>query len=201
MKTFLTAALAISLAGCATLSAQPDPSRFFTLSSLSPDEQSTGARVQGISLGIGPVTLPGYLDRQEIVTRIAQNQIRLSEHDRWAEPLDEGVARVLSQNLASLLRAERITSYPWPIDRRPVYHVEIELLRFETDSGQEAHLAARWTLRHMGKKDTVRYRETHLTRTAKTRTTAASVAALSEALAGLSREIAEAVETMDGTGK
>ena len=193
--------LAIFLAGCATFSAQPDPSRFFTLSPLSLHEQSGPGLVRGISLGIGPVSLPGYLDRQEIVTRIAQNQIRLSEHDRWAEPLEEGVTRILSQNVASLLRVERITSYPWPVDRRPLYHVEIELLRFETDSGQEAHLAARWTLRQVGKKDAVRYRETHLTRTAKAPTTAASVAALSEALAGLSREIAEAVETMDGIGK
>jgi len=201
MKSIVAAGFALALVGCTTFSAQPDPSRFFTLSAQSQGEESTekrSIRAPALSLGIGPVTLPGYLDRQEIVTRIAQNQVRLSEYDRWAEPLEEGVARVVSQNVASILRAERITSYPWPIDRKPLYQIELEVLRFETNNAQEAHLAARWTLRHTRKKDLVRYRDTRLSRPAGERSTAAFIAALSEVLGDLSRQIAQAIEEMDG---
>jgi uncharacterized protein len=189
------------MAGCGTLSPKPDPSRFFTLSALSQPELNAAkqpAVSPGISLGVGPVTLPGYLDRQEIVVRVAQNQLMLSQNDRWAEPLEENVARVLSQNIAALLRAERINAYPWPIDRKPVYQVEIEVLRFETDVDQHAQLSTRWLVRNTGRKDSVRYHETRLAQLAQSRSTEASVIALSQALADLSSEIAAAIEEMDG---
>jgi uncharacterized lipoprotein YmbA len=209
MKTLVNVAAALGvgawlLAGCGSLSAKPDPSRFFTLSALSQAEESAGTRPPaspGISLGVGPITLPGYLDRQEIVIRVAPNQIDLSENDRWAEPLEENFSRVLSQNIAAILRADRINAYPWPIDKRPVYQVEVEVLRFEANTAQEAQLSARWTVRHSGKKDSIRYRETRLSRPAKARSTDAAVAALSEVVGDFSREIAEAIESMDGKGK
>ncbi len=192
------------LGGCGSFSARPDPSRFFTLSALSqPEDISTKrpADSPGISLGIGPITLPGYLDRQEIVTRVAPSQINLSENDRWAEPLEENFSRVLSQNVSAILRAERINAYPWPIDKKPVYQVEVEVLRFEANTAQEAQLSARWTVRHSGKKDSIRYRETRLSRPAKARSTEAEVMALSEVLDDFSREVAEVIEVMDGKGK
>lgn len=192
----------LALSGCTSFSAQPDPSRFFTLSALPLEStERRPADASKLSLGIGPVSIPGYLDRQELVTRVAQNQVRLSEYDRWAEPLDEGVGRVVSQNVASILRAERISSYPWPLDRRPLYQVELEMLRFETDNAREAQLAARWTVRHASKKELVRYRDTRISRATGDRSTAASVAALSEALADLSRQIAQAIEEMEGKGQ
>ena len=191
----------LSLLGCGTLSPQPDPSRFFTLSALpqpGPNPPNRPAVSPGISLGVGPVTLPGYLDRQEIVIRAAPNQLILSENDRWAEPLEDNFARVLSQNIALLLRAEHINAYPWPIDRKPVYQVEIEVLRFETDAEHQAQLSTRWMIRNTTRKDAILYHETRLSRPAQGRSTEASVAALSEALADLSREIAAAIENMDG---
>jgi len=204
MKHLIAAAVLVVellLLGCGNLSPKPDPSRFFTLSALPQSEPNAAKRPAaspGISLGVGPVTFPGYLDRQEIVVRMAPNQLILSENDRWAEPLDENFARVLSQNIAILLRAERINAYPWPIDTKPVYQVEIEVLRFETDADQHAQLSTRWVVRNTSRKDAIEYHETRLSRPAQSRSTDASVAALSEALADLSREIAAAIEDMDG---
>ena len=194
---------ALLFGGCGNFSAKPDPSRFFTLSALPAPEDAARKTSDsaGISLGIGPITLPGYLDRQEIVTRVAQNQINLAENDRWAEPLEENFSRVLSQNVAALLRADRVNAYPWPIDKKPVYLVEVEVLRFEANTAQEVQLAARWTVRNSGKKDSLRYRETRLSRPVKARSPDAAVAALSEALGDFSREVAAAIESIEGTGK
>jgi uncharacterized protein len=191
---------AIALSGCGGFSAMPDPTRFFTLSALTQENISTKPdhEPSGISLGIGPTTLPGYLDRQEIVTRVAPNRIALSENDRWAEPLGENFARVLAQNVAAILRAGRIHVYPWPSDKRPAYQVEVEVLRFEVDMAQAAQLAVRWSVRNTGNKNSIRYRESRLTRRAEARNMEASVAALSAVLADLSREIAEAIEQIDG---
>jgi uncharacterized protein len=196
------AVVSLPFAGCSTFSPRPDPSRFFTLAPLAQVEEiaaKSGSDRARISLGIGPISFPGYLDRQEIVTRVTQNQIGVSENDRWAEPLDENFARVLSQNLSALLRLERIHAYPWPIDEKPNYQVEIEVLGFEANATGNVELLARWTVRDTGKKISVQHRESRLLRPAKTKSTEAVVAALGEALGEFSREIADAVRAIDGT--
>lgn len=183
------------LAGCGTLSARPDPSRLFTLSSLqSPkDVSNKSGTAELISLGVGPIKFPGYLDRQEILTRSAENRFDASENDRWAEPLDENFTRMMSQNLAVLLPADRVVQYPWPNSKKPNYQVEIEVLRFEVNNARDAQLWARWEVVDGSSRTPVAVKESRLTRQAKDRTTEAAVGALSEAGATLSREIADAV--------
>jgi len=206
MNRLIIAAIALgfigsSLAGCGSLSPRPDPSRFFTLSSLPQVEESVAQNSGSdgrISLGIGPIKFPGYLDRQEIVVRGGQNRFEVSENDRWAEPLDENFARVLSQDLSALLRTDRIVPYPWPLDGKPNYQVEIEVLRFEANSARDAQLFARWSISDGGNKKVISVRESRAVRQAKEKSTEGSVAALSEALGDLSREIADAVRAIDG---
>ena len=152
-------------------------------------------------LGIGPIKFPGYLDREEIVVRSAQNRFDVAENDRWAEPLEENFARVLSQNLALLLNTDLITTYPWSPANRPRYQVEIEVLRFEANSQRNAQLFARWALLDVGDKKVAILKESRSMRIAKEKTVAASVAALSEAVGDLSREIANAVGATDGKRK
>src|SRR5262245_47155811 len=88
-------------AGCSFLDAKPDPSRYFALASLPRTGQRTqdAAGTNALVLGIGPIKFPGYLDRQQFVTRVSQNRFAVAENDRWAEPLEENFSRVLSQNL------------------------------------------------------------------------------------------------------
>ena len=146
-----------------------------------------------ISLGVGPVRLPGYLDRREIVTRVAQNRFDLSENDRWAEPLDENFTHVLAQDLSVLLGSDRIITYPWPLDKRPHYRVQIDVFRFEVNAAGEAELSARWAVIDEAGKKTPNLNESRLSRPAKDKSTDAHVAALSETVADLSREIAKTV--------
>jgi uncharacterized protein len=182
--------------GCGGLFPKPIPSRLFTLSSL----PSTGADTDHsgqISLGIGPVRFPGYLDRQELLTRVAPNRFDLLAHDRWAEPLDENFTRVMTQNLSLLLHTDQIVVYPWPMDKKPHYRVEIEVLRFESNSAGEGQLSARWTIIDEICKGAPNLNESHLSRPAKEKSTDASVSALSETVADLSREIAKTVMAID----
>lgn len=197
--------VALLIAGCGSFSPRPDPSRFFTLSALPELEQVAvkGSPVAGgkISLGIGPLKFPGYLDRQEFVIRTGENRFDVSENDRWAEPLDENFVRVLSQNLALLLRADRIALYPWPNGKKPSYQLAIEVLRFEVNSARDAQLWARWEVIDGSGKTPIGVKESRLKRPAKDRSTDAAVAALSETGADLSREIADAVQSIDGRKK
>jgi uncharacterized lipoprotein YmbA len=194
------AVIGLSLAGCGTFSPRPDPSRFFTLSSLPQVEQATlknSTRPEKMFLGIGPIKFPSYLDRQEIVVRSAQNRFDVSENDRWAEPLQENFARVLSENLALLLNTDLIIVYPWSPANRPRYNVEIDVLRLEANSERNGQLFARWSVVDGAAKKVAVVKESRIIRNAKERSTDGSVAALSEAVGDLSREIAETVNGID----
>ena len=191
--------LAVSLAACSTFSPRPDPSRFFTLTAIAqpggtPTKDSSNSA--GVSLGIGPVRLPGYLDRQEIVTRVSQNRIDVSEYDRWAEPLETNFTRVLGQDLSVLLHTDRLVFYPWELNRRPNYQVTIEVLRFESNTLGEVQLSARWEILDTNKRMPLQTGESGITRQPTAQSTDASVAALSEVLGDLSREIANALSAV-----
>lgn len=195
------AVITLLLAGCGTFSPRPDPSRFFTLSSLPEVEQArlkNSTRPEKMFLGIGPIKFPSYLDRQEIVVRTAQNRFEVSEHDRWAEPLQENFSRVLSENLALLLDTDLIIIYPWSPANRPSYQVEIEVLRLEANSERNGQLFARWSILDSANKKVAVVKESRVTRNAKEKSTDGSVAALSEAVGDLSREIATAVSAING---
>jgi uncharacterized lipoprotein YmbA len=189
--------------GCSSFSARSDPSRFFTLSAIPVGDgaASDPTHREKISLGVGPVKFPGYLDRQEIVVRSAQNRFQVSEYERWAEPLDENFTRVLSQNLAILLQTDWIVPYPWLSSRKPNFQIEIEVLHFEPNAARDVQLAARWLVIDGRNKQPLNLKESRLTRHVNQGSIDASVAALSEAVADLSREIANAVTAINSKMK
>jgi uncharacterized protein len=184
-------------AGCTFLDPKPDPSRFFALAPL----QRTGQRAQdaagtnALVLGIGPIKFPGYLDRQQFVTRMSQNRFAVAENDRWAEPLEENFSRVLSQNLSILLHTDRVVTYPWERSQSPTYQVQVEVLRFEPNAEQMVELWGRWSVTD-GTKKTVIVRESYLSRPARDKSTEASVASMSEVVSDLSKEIGDAVRAL-----
>jgi uncharacterized protein len=192
--------MGLSLAGCGSFlpKPKPDSSKIFVLfSPIEATERQNSDPSAQISLGVGPVRLPAYLDRREIVMRVAPSRFDLSENDRWAEPLDENLTHVLTQNLSILLGSDQIIPYPWPLDQKPHYRVEIQVLRFESNSAGEAQLSARWAVIDDTGKETPNLKASRLTRRAKEKSPDGSVAALSETVADLSREIAQTVIAVD----
>ena len=83
-------------------------------------------------LGVGPVTLPRYLERTNIVTRRGM-EMTVAEFDRWVEPLSESVPRAIAANLATLLRTERIVVFPWSNTASIEHQVVIDAIRFAAD--------------------------------------------------------------------
>jgi len=141
----------VLLAGCSILAPQPDPSRFFVLAPLADATARTSGTeaepLPTVVLGVGPIKLPPYLDRNAMAIRVSATQITYSSLDLWAEPLDVNVARVLLQNLSVLLGTERILMYPWPIAVKVNYQVEVQVLRLDASSSGEAQLTARWSIK------------------------------------------------------
>ena len=128
------------LAGCA---AGPQPS-LYVLDF--PIQAELAGIERGITVGVGPIELPQYLDRPQIVSRASPNQLETSEDHVWAEPLKTGVARVLVVAIGRRLDTNRVYIVPRRIRTELDYRVEIDIGRFDGAIGQGATLAARWSL-------------------------------------------------------
>ncbi len=190
------------LAACSALSPQPDRSRFFALTAkIEASAADKSAGLEQSSIGVGPLRLPGYLDRDDLVARVAENRFEVSPNDHWIEPLEENVSRVLAQNLYALLGFEQIARYPWPANRRVTRQIEIEILRFEPTAEREAQLEARWSVIDVATKQPLAVKRSLVKRPIKDSTREAAVDAMSDALAGFSREIAETVRAVAGDPK
>jgi len=141
------------------------------------------------TVGVSQVTIPGYLDREQIVTRAEDHRLIYSPRDRWAEPLDRAFERTLRQDLAAALAADGITVPP--AAGAPTYDVQVDVLRFERRGTGQIELWARWTLRtdaglvHAG--------ETRLQVAVADAGNAAAAASLSRAIARLAQDIAARV--------
>lgn len=185
-------ALLMHLAGCASSA----PSRFYVLSSLpGPNAESQASKDKCcIAIGIGPVELPAYLDRPQIVTRISENELNLAEFDKWAEPLKDNFSRVLLENLSTLLCADAISIFPWkgptPID----YQVEVTVIRMDGNVGGNASLVARWAIFRENDRKMLMTRQSSFSMVINSEGYKALVSAQSRAIAELSREIAEAIK-------
>lgn len=193
-------AMSVSFGGCAAFAARADPSSFYILGALPEVDLAADKTASGIkadfSVGLGPIELPAYLDRQQIVTRTSTNRLSYSENDRWAAPLAESLSRVLGQNISYLLNPAQMVQFPWQSNDAPDYQVKIEVLQFEGNSNQEAWLTARWTVLDRNKKILVSQRS-QLNRRAGSQSTEDFVKALSETLGDLSREIANALRPFE----
>jgi hypothetical protein len=137
--------------------------------------------------------MPAYLDRLQIVTRSNANTLVLADLDRWAEPLENGFPRVLSENLGKLLDTKNVAVFPWPPSNKVDYQVTVEVVRFDGTMGEGVVLEARWAvMTDNGKRAAARDVST-INEAAKDNSYEALVAAQSRALADLSRKIAAAV--------
>ncbi len=155
----LLALLALSciLAACA----ESQPSRFYMLSSL-PAAEATGSG-KPLSVGVGPISMPEYLNRPQIVTRESETKLALAEFDRWGEPLGDLFSQVVAANLSSLLETERVYSLPRRRTASLDYQVEIDIYRFDADQLGLIYLTARWSLYGKGGKKLLKTGTTSLT--------------------------------------
>jgi hypothetical protein len=147
---------------------------------------------RGPAIAVGPVMLPGYLDRPQIVTRRGRHEIELGEFDLWSEPLKDGAARALGENLAILLRTDRVALLPWRGSLRAQYQVAVDVARFEGAAGADVTLEARWRILSGDGKELALRRST-VTEAVGAPDYGAMVAAMSRALGALSRDIATAI--------
>lgn len=116
---FLFAMIGSCLAsGCSTLITRTPEPRYYILASFKKTDNQKLAleeaqKITGTkTIIVGPVEIPTYLDRQEIVVKRGPNMMHVFKLSRWAEPLQNGIERVLAQNISAISEG-KLTCYPF----------------------------------------------------------------------------------------
>jgi uncharacterized lipoprotein YmbA len=205
LKRCAAGALAIALAGCSALARdilapQKDVSKFYLLTPTADTSPAAPAPAANsgddFTLGLGPIKLPPYLDRPEIVTRAADNRIELSKEDRWGEAVQSGFTTSLQRDLEAQTGTNRVIIFPWYNTVHIDMQVAIDVYRFETDSQGNANLSAKWTILDSSGKNILYTVETNLTQPSKPGDETAAAAALSKTIGDLSGQIANMIHQL-----
>jgi uncharacterized protein len=139
---------AMALAACHPLAPQPDPTRYYVLTPMGGASQSVvDAPKAGVTIGLGPIHLPSYLDQPWMVERGEGNRLYVSAYDQWGEPLRDTFKDVLKEDLALELSNDQIIEYPWyrttPVD----WQIIVDVINFEFDTtANSAGIRANWSL-------------------------------------------------------
>jgi len=192
----LCIAIASALAGCVGISKSPAP-RFYALKAGGGESQAKKYDAPAnLVVGIGPVKVPEYLNRPQIVTALESNRLNIAEFDRWGETLDLALPRVIAGNLAILLPKTTIETSPWNLSVPVKYQVLVTVTRLECSLDKEILLAAQWSLLDLETRSMVASEKSLIVRPVEPQGYAGLAAALSSACAALSGEIAGRLATL-----
>ncbi|MEO6872079.1 MAG: PqiC family protein [Chthoniobacterales bacterium] len=107
---------------------------------------TSGGGDRSVSLGVGPIALPSYIDRSELVFQSGPNEFQIPPNVSWAGSLQDNIAAVLARDLQAQLGAREVLTYPWPSGRTPARRVALNVRQFHGISGSDAILEVDWRI-------------------------------------------------------
>ena len=151
------------------------------------DNNQTLKGDEGPMIGLGPIRLPEYLDRFQMVVAVSENKYKLIDGHRWAEKLDQNISLALFKTLPSQLGTDRMIRYPWPQRPGVDFQVKIDILELNIDQDGRSQLIAQWSIKSKDK--TILNKRSTFTAQASTTDIDKMVQAQSECLTKLGQEI------------
>ncbi len=173
------------------------PVRYYDLEALesgySPD------KVGASSVGVGPLRTPDYLSRPRMVTRSTDATIIVNDFERWVEPPDESIHRVMARNLDALLDDAVVVAFPYTHIKYLDYRVVGRVDRFDADADGLAVLEVQWGIISSAEEILVRPRRARYEARSSRETGYAAIAhAMSRVLQQFSHEVAAELEALVG---
>ena len=185
--------IAVLVSLCAACLGSSKPSSFYTLNTVA--QASREAPLAELSLVVGPLALPEYLDRPQIVIRRTPNRVSIDEFHRWAGSFNKEVLRVVAEDLSRLLGTPRVVTYPNEASDAQ-YRVLLEVQRFDGTLDDQVVLDLRWTIESLRPHKVLTQRRTRLTEGVTSDDVEQLLAAKSRLLGRLSQQIARSLRRL-----
>ncbi|MCL6269137.1 PqiC family protein [Sansalvadorimonas sp. 2012CJ34-2] len=182
--------IAAMLAGCATS---------YDYYKLKTEVPLTAFQVQQ-SVGLIPADIPGWLNDARLSWSDGEVKVFRAENDRWGTDLGQEVDRTLSENLSQQLGGAAVTIGPWFGDQRPDLAVKVDLDNLVMVD-KVVEVTARWKLLNKKGKILVQSDEQviWIAETESQEQSLRLALGISQALAGMSADIVEAVRNVAAT--
>jgi len=146
MLVFVVALTAASSVGC--LGRSPAVEHFILGSGAVPDASLDSG--SAVSILIGPVRLPAYLDRPQHARLRASGQVELDEFTRWLGGFEKNFLRGLELEVARQTGSARVSTHPakapFPFDVKVRLHID-DLVVVD---GQTLRVRIRWAMVRTG---------------------------------------------------
>jgi uncharacterized protein len=138
-RSFISVGVMLLLSACSGFRSS-EPQHYL----LMPKAATADVTVPNFSIGVGPVHVAQFLQRPQIVTHDGSGNLNIDRNERWGEPLEPSIQRVLVQNLSALTGAQT-RNFPWRQNLTPDYAVRIEVIDLDKVGGN-AILDVAWSL-------------------------------------------------------
>jgi len=185
---------ALVLSGCALIPTTPTP-RFYVLGTASENLVSKKINISSDALiGVGPVKIPEYQNRPQIVTQDKEKMIKFAQFDRWGESLDIGMERIIGENLLVMIPGAQFALYPWNQSLKVKYQVVVEIIQLDSELDKDLLLVAQWTVIDIQDSKTIMIKRSEFRHPVIPQNYSGLAKTLSIACATLSKEIAEELE-------
>ena len=132
--------LAMAVAGCGS----SPPVNYYDLQSL--ENGYLADSEKSLAVGVGPLRAPDYLSRSQIVTRKSDSTIFVDDFNRWVEPVDDAIYRIISENLDSLIDEAVVVAFPYTHIADLDYQLLGRISRFDADADGRAVLQIQWSV-------------------------------------------------------
>jgi len=140
---------------------------------------------------VGRISIPGEIDRTQLVSRIDANRLRVSDMDRWAAPLDEMIRRTLTADLIARMPAGAVSDLDEARTGQKPRVLSLNIQEFHGEADCSVTLRASWILTLPNTQSAL---GTNVVRVPSSGTCPDALpAAMSQALADLSMHIAAAL--------
>jgi len=187
----LLVVMALAAGACRLPRESPTP-RYWLLT---PIEGTQPVSAAERSVGVGPVELPAYLDRRGVVRRTSSNELYVARFELWGQPLRDNFTEVLGQNLGNLVPGLVAVSFPWKGPQQDLdYRVVLKVNRFDAGPDDQVVLDTGWTVHRGMSANWIAGGRKVIREPVQGDEYAAIVAAMSQAVGALSREIAPHLE-------
>lgn len=152
------------------------------------------------SVSVVNISLPALVDRPQLVERVSGNRVEILESQRWAEPLKNGISRLLAESLSNRLGSDQVTAYPQYGAASPDFRVYIDIQRFES-LGDSVSVDANWSIRSRASEVPIKTGHSQVHESRGAEGYEALITAYNRAIVSLGNDIALAIRTEWGAGK
>ncbi len=182
--------------GCLSVSNSPVP-RFYMLRLIDNVEEIKKFDIASkVIIWVGPVEIPEYQNRPQIVTRNNNGMLTFAQFERWGESLDAGLSRLILENLTAMLPEAEFQIFPCNFSIPLDYQVIVNVVQLESQLDKDLFLVVQWTIINAKTKEMLLTKRSGIRQLINPHTYFGLTQSLSRATGLLSSEIAENLEKL-----